>query len=98
MGDTGTVKVGPKGRVVLPVEVRRRFGIEEGTELCVVVGEHGVELYTRDELVAKIQSRFADVKGNLVDELIAERRAEAERDRAEMARDAAHLGKQTRSA
>jgi AbrB family looped-hinge helix DNA binding protein len=35
--------------VVLPVDARRKLGIEEGTELCVVVREHGIELYTRDE-------------------------------------------------
>lgn len=77
MSDTTVVRVGPKGRIVLPAAVRRRLGITEGTELCVVATDRGVELYTRAELVRELQAPFEKQRGHLVDDLLAERRRAA---------------------
>lgn len=78
------------GRVTIPVQVRRAAGIEPGHTLVVYV-EHGrVVLEERSHLLARIQEevRAADEAaghtGSAVDELIAERRAEAAREAAEI--------------
>lgn len=82
MGGTKTVRVGQKGRIVLPVAARRALGAEEDTELIVIVRDREVVLMTKDEAERKLKAMFAGAP-NLVDELIAERHAEAEADAAE---------------
>jgi AbrB family looped-hinge helix DNA binding protein len=77
------VKVGPKGRVVIPAWVRERLDIAEGDELAVVVERDGVKFMARDAVLDELRAMFADYPGSPVDELIAERRAEAARDAAE---------------
>jgi AbrB family looped-hinge helix DNA binding protein len=84
MGDTSPIRVGPKGRIVLPADVRRALGINEGDELMVILGANEVTLMTREALFDRIHQRFAHVEGSMADELIAERRAEATRERAEL--------------
>jgi AbrB family looped-hinge helix DNA binding protein len=79
MSDTYEVEVGPKGRVVIPAPIRRQLGIEEGTRLAVLVDEEAVVLVPRDALKRRLRAMFAGAQG-MADELIAERRAEAERD------------------
>ena len=70
------MKVGPKGRVVLPIEARRSLGIDEGDELVAVVHDDGVTLLTRAAAVARLRRIFAGVERSPVDELLADRRAE----------------------
>jgi AbrB family looped-hinge helix DNA binding protein len=74
------VRVGPKGRVVLPVEARRALDIQEGDELVAVMEDDGVRLMTRPAAIVRLRRMFADVEGSLADELIAERRADAARE------------------
>jgi AbrB family looped-hinge helix DNA binding protein len=83
MGVTRSVKVGPKGRVVIPAWARDELGIAEGDELCVIVEGSGVRLMSRDAVLDELQAMFADHPGSMVAELLAERRAEAARDAAE---------------
>lgn len=80
------VKVGPKGRVVVPAPIRRELGIEEGTELLARVEGDGIVLEPRSAAVKRIQALFAHIPRDvsLVDELIAERRQEARREAAEL--------------
>jgi AbrB family looped-hinge helix DNA binding protein len=80
------VKVGPKGRVVVPAPIRRELGIEEGTELLARVEGDGIVLEPRSAAVKRIQALFAHIPRDvsLVDELIAERRQEAGREAAEL--------------
>jgi AbrB family looped-hinge helix DNA binding protein len=80
------VKVGPKGRVVVPAPIRRELGIEEGTELLARVEGDGIVLEPRSAAVKRIQALFAHIPHDvsLVDELIAERRQEARREAAEL--------------
>jgi AbrB family looped-hinge helix DNA binding protein len=81
VGDTDVVAVGPKGRVVIPVEIRRRLGIEEGSELVALVEGAAVVLVPRSAIKARLRSMFADVEVSMRRELIAQRRAEARRER-----------------
>jgi AbrB family looped-hinge helix DNA binding protein len=81
MGDTHSVTVGNKGRIVLPAELRQARGWVEGTVLLLLETEDGVALVTRDELERQVQAELAGA--GLVAQLLAERRAEAARDAAE---------------
>ena len=82
MSDTSIVSVGPKGRVVIPAEIRRELEIQEGTELVALVEGAAVVLVPRSAIKARLRSMFADVPTSLRDELIADRRAAAVRERA----------------
>lgn len=83
MGDTPIVRVGPKGRIVLPIEARRALGIKEGDELVAVLDNDVLKLMTREGALKSLREMFAGVEGSLADELIAERRAEVAREAGE---------------
>ena len=77
------VKVGPKGRVVVPAPIRRQLGIEEGTELMARVEGDGIVLELPSAAIRRLQELVTSVVPrdvSLVDELIAERREEARRE------------------
>jgi AbrB family looped-hinge helix DNA binding protein len=76
------IRVGSKGRIVLPLAAREALGVEEDDELIAIVRDDGVLLVTKDEAERRVRAMFADGP-NPVDELIAERRAEAAADNAE---------------
>lgn len=77
MSVTNVVTVGPKGRVVIPVEVRRKLDIGEGTELVALVEGEAVVLLPRHAVRARLRSLFAEVGTSMAEELIDERRAAA---------------------
>jgi AbrB family looped-hinge helix DNA binding protein len=77
MGDTNVLSVGPKGRVVIPVEIRRRLGIEEGSELVAVLDQDGVLLLPREAVKRRLRTMLAGVNVSMADELIRDRRAAA---------------------
>lgn len=77
MSGTLIVTVGPKGRVVIPAEVRRSLGLAEGTELAAMVEGDAVVLLPRSAVKRRLRSLFADVGTSIADELIEERRAAA---------------------
>ena len=74
------------GRVTIPVQVRRAAGIEPGQTLVVYVENGRVVIEERAHLLARIQDEAiraaaaAGHTGSAVDELIADRRAEAARE------------------
>lgn len=80
MSVTSTVLVGPKGRVVIPAEIRRELGITEGSELVALVEGEAVVLVPRSAIKSRLRSMFAGVEGSMREELVAERRVEAERE------------------
>ena len=80
MSDTSVVAVGPKGRVVIPAGIRRRLGIEEGSELVALVEGEAVVLVPRAAIKSRLRSMFADVGSSMQRELIQERRAESARE------------------
>lgn len=68
--------VGDRGRIVVPVEVRERAGLRKGTPLVLIETPDGLILLTREQIKARVR---ADLSGlDLVKELLAERRAQAD--------------------
>lgn len=80
MSVTSVVSVGPKGRVVIPAEIRRALDIREGSQLVALVEGEAVVLVPRSAIKSRLRSIFASVKGSMREELIAERRADAARE------------------
>jgi AbrB family looped-hinge helix DNA binding protein len=79
---TVEVTVGPQGRLVVPARLRRRLGIETGDVLVARAQDDRLVLERRDAILARVRRLLADVPAgvSMVDELIAERRAEAKRE------------------
>jgi AbrB family looped-hinge helix DNA binding protein len=61
---------------VVPAEVRERAGLSEGTPLVLIEAPDGLILLTRDQLKARVRGELAGL--DLVEELLAERRAQAD--------------------
>lgn len=80
--ETYRVKLGDRGRLVLPAALRKRAGLEEGQELILSYEGGVVRMVTRADLAAAGLGMFAGTAPgrDLVAELIAERRAEAARE------------------
>jgi AbrB family looped-hinge helix DNA binding protein len=78
VSDLISIRVGPKGRVVIPIAIRELYDLEEGDELVVVPEADGIRLVDRTRLVASLRGSVRTTDGrSVVDELIAERRAAA---------------------
>ena len=77
-----TVTVGPDGRILVPVELRRTLGLQPGTRLVARIKDERLILERRDVILRRLQERFAVIPPgvSLVEELLAERRHEAERE------------------
>jgi AbrB family looped-hinge helix DNA binding protein len=74
----------PDGRVTIPAQLRRAAGIEAGQRLVAYVEDGRVVLEEWGHLLRRVQARVAAATaghpGSAVDDLIAERRAEAARE------------------
>jgi AbrB family looped-hinge helix DNA binding protein len=77
MSDTSLLSVGPKGRVVIPVEIRRRLGLEEGSQLVALIEGEGVLLLPREAVRQRLRGMFAGVRTSMAEELVRDRRAAA---------------------
>lgn len=80
--DRATLSVAADGRVVIPAAIREKLGIPSGGKI-VARFEDGV-LFIESRAAAlrrmrTIVAKYVDV-GSIVDEWVAERRAEAERE------------------
>jgi AbrB family looped-hinge helix DNA binding protein len=76
MSGTYLTTMGDRGRLVIPAELRERAGLTDGAALVLIEAEGGVLVLTREQALAQIR---AELRGHdLVGELIAERRREAE--------------------
>lgn len=78
-----SIKIAEGGRLVIPAEHRRELGLEIGDEVIVRVEDNELRILTRSEAIKRAQEKVRrHVKGSrsLVDELSAERRAEAGRE------------------
>jgi AbrB family looped-hinge helix DNA binding protein len=81
-----TIALGDRGRLVLPAAVRRRLHLQPGDRLIVTVNADGeVRLVSAREQARRLNGLYRDLAPgrSLVDELIAERRAEAAREAAD---------------
>lgn len=76
--------VGDRGRIVLPAIVRSKLGLEPGTRILLHEEPDGtLRLRPYSAVAVKNRGMLADVgagRDSMVDELIKERRAEAERE------------------
>lgn len=81
-----TVKVDASGRVVIPKDLRDALGIPEGGELELTIKDGELRGISRLTAVRQLQAMLRGLVPpgvSMVDELIAERRAEAAREEAE---------------
>jgi len=86
---THQVKVGPHGRIVIPADMRRSLGIHQGDALLVTLDDGRLILENPHTAARRGRGSWRGLVGarDLVDELIAERRAEAALEDAEAAGD-----------
>lgn len=77
-------RINQQGRIVIPAECRAAAGLKPGDELIVeAIGEGELRLRTPEQAIKAAQAivaRHVPKERDLVAELIAERRAEAERE------------------
>ena len=79
-----TLHVDNQGRIMLPSWWRKKEGISPSSELCVALNEAGsLVIETREQGLRRARAlvrKYVPEGARLSDELIAERRAEAERE------------------
>jgi bifunctional DNA-binding transcriptional regulator/antitoxin component of YhaV-PrlF toxin-antitoxin module len=71
------------GKMAIPAALRRELGLDDGSELLIEKDGDGFRVYTRASAIRALQRMMAPyrIEGvSVVDELIAERRAESARD------------------
>ena len=81
MSETFNLRVGPKGRIVVPAVLRRELGMEEGADVRADRGRLVVE--PRAVALSRLRAtvrRAVPEDVSLVDELLAERRDEVRRE------------------
>ena len=74
------------GRIVIPAEFREALGLAVGDEVRLRLDDGEIRIFTLDHAIRQAQElvrRYVPEGVSLVDELIAERRAEAAREEAE---------------
>jgi AbrB family looped-hinge helix DNA binding protein len=77
---TSMVKIGKAFRVVLPAEFRQQYGLHEGEALSAELENGRLVLTPLRVRQREIQAKYAGRFPGLVDELISERHADAERE------------------
>ena len=81
---TYSAKLIKGGKIVIPAELRREFGFKDGDTLVLEREGGGIAIKSYDQVVREVQATFKAMLGDpsrsMVDELIAERRAEAARE------------------
>ncbi len=78
-----TIRAGERGRLVLPASLRKRIGLQEGDHLVVrVEPDNSLRLVSLTDQIRRLQGIFKDIAPgvSLAEELIQERRAEAQRE------------------
>lgn len=71
------------GRLQLPSDIRRQLGLSDGDQVVMRVIDGELHIRPRRDVLKRIQAMlqpYASTDGSVVDELIADRRAEAEHD------------------
>lgn len=72
------LRIGGKGRVVLPVALRAEAHLEEGDELIAYVEGGRITMETRDDVRRRLRALAAEAgtRGDVVEGLLADRRAD----------------------
>jgi AbrB family looped-hinge helix DNA binding protein len=76
-----SMKMSEGGRVVIPSDIRQNLGLNEGDVVLWELGDGEARITTRAQQIKRAQAlvrRHVPLGVSLVDELIAERRAEAQ--------------------
>jgi looped-hinge helix DNA binding domain, AbrB family len=61
----GTTKVGPKGQIVIPKEIRDMFGIESGDDLLIMADrDRGIAIH-KQEVMEKLAKAIFEGQGNI---------------------------------
>lgn len=79
----GKTKIVSGGRIQLPADIRRAMGIEDGDWVKLEYSDGQLQITPYSEVLRRVRERVRPyiVEGvSVVDELIADRRAEAERE------------------
>jgi AbrB family looped-hinge helix DNA binding protein len=78
MPDTTVVRMGPQGRIVVPADLRRELGLNEGSTMAASAEEGRLILEPRSVVLERLRRRFSGMPGSmqLADELIMDRRDE----------------------
>ncbi len=78
-----TVSFKPDGRMLVPAQLRREFGVVPDEALVAHVEGGRLIIERRADVLRRLQERFSTIPPgvSLVDEVIAEHRAETEQDR-----------------
>ena len=77
------VQIAPNGRMVLPADIRQQLHIEGGGLLIIRKDADRLVLESMDDAVRRAQAlvrQYAPLTDGVANELLAERRAEAERE------------------
>lgn len=80
MGEVQRVRIGTQGRIVLPRALREELGAEEGAVYAARVDDGALILESPHRVLERLRARIDEAvppEVSLVDELLAERRAEA---------------------
>jgi AbrB family looped-hinge helix DNA binding protein len=77
----GRFKVGAGGRIVIPADIRELLGVKEGDVLLGTFKDGRLTLKSVATTIADVRAMLGPFEGlSMVDELLAERRAEAARE------------------
>ena len=74
------VTIAPNGRITVPAAVRRQLGLKGGEKLNIRVLDGTLVFETMDAALKRVRAimrQYIDPNISMVDELIADRRAEA---------------------
>ncbi len=66
--------------MVLPPEVRTALGVQEGDRVIFQIRDSEIRVQSLREFTRALQGSYANLLSGAADELITERRAEAERE------------------
>jgi AbrB family looped-hinge helix DNA binding protein len=80
---TARTKIGAGGRIVIPREMRAALDVREGDDLLLEVDAHGLHVRSVRQAVRRAQkvvAKYVKSGRSLSEELIAERRRDAERE------------------
>ena len=78
-----TIKVTEGGRIVIPAKMREALGIEIGEKVTLSLKDNSLQITTRKEALRRLQKlvrKHAPKGVSLADELIQDRREEAQND------------------
>lgn len=76
-------KIDPAGRILIPAEVRQQLNVGPGDEVFLEVHDGRLTISTFNTVLRELQQEVgqrAKSGGSVVDELLAERQAEANRE------------------